>query len=166
MKWSKNFNDRNLDGMFRLILKNTKKFVSKFMYNNLKIHGIIIAYLTKIDFCNRFRKLNSLTESDLEFFMLLKGNSLRKFSVMVITCHEIIIINIFQLVPLLSFLFRKTLWSHSCCEYSSLKPGWILNILYFSLLIMARKKLLYFLHFKVMLTLSVTCLIIKIFLEV
>ena len=79
------------------------------MYNNLKIHGIIIAYLTKIDFCNRFRKLNSLTESDLESFMLLKGNSLRKFSVMVITCHEIIIINIFQLVPLLSFLFRKTL---------------------------------------------------------
>ena len=29
----------------------------------------------KIDFCNMFRKLNTSTEHDLEFLMLLKGNS-------------------------------------------------------------------------------------------
>ena len=34
-----------------------------------KFHG------QKIDFCNMFRKLNKLTEDDLEFLMLLKGNS-------------------------------------------------------------------------------------------
>ena len=28
-----------------------------------------------IDFCNMFRKLNTSTEHELEFFMLLKGNS-------------------------------------------------------------------------------------------
>ena len=28
----------------------------------------------QIDFCDMFRKLNILTEDDLEFFMLLKGN--------------------------------------------------------------------------------------------
>ena len=29
----------------------------------------------KIDFCNMFRKLNTSTEDELEFLMLLKGNS-------------------------------------------------------------------------------------------
>ena len=29
----------------------------------------------KIDFCNMFRKLNTSTEHDLEFLMLLNGNS-------------------------------------------------------------------------------------------
>ena len=29
----------------------------------------------KIDFCNMFRKLNTSTEHDLEFLMLLKVNS-------------------------------------------------------------------------------------------
>ena len=36
----KNINDRNLDGIFRLMLliyvKNMKKYVSKFMQNNLR----------------------------------------------------------------------------------------------------------------------------------
>ena len=33
--------------------------------------------MTKIDFCNMFGKLNASTEHDLEFLMLLAGNSLQ-----------------------------------------------------------------------------------------
>ena len=56
MKLSKKFGHRNLDNMFRLIL--------------LRKYAIINS--TKIDFCNRFRKLNSYSETDLEIFIMLK----------------------------------------------------------------------------------------------
>ena len=52
MNLSKKFSHRNLDDMFRLIL--------------LKNYAIV--NLTEKDFCNRFRKLNSYTETDLELF--------------------------------------------------------------------------------------------------
>ena len=42
------------------------------------------------DFHNSSRKFISYTESDLEFFVLLMGNSLQKYNVMTISCHEII----------------------------------------------------------------------------
>ena len=72
----KKTNDRNLDGIFRLILliygENIKKYVSKFMQNILRNS------VTKNRFLqNTFRKLNASTEHDLEFSMLLKGNSLQ-----------------------------------------------------------------------------------------
>ena len=79
MKLSKKFSHKNLDGMFRIILliyvgkKNTKKHVSKFMQDNLR--NSIIVNLTEIDFCNRFRKLNSQTGIDLEFFISESPNS-------------------------------------------------------------------------------------------
>ena len=44
----------------------------------------------KEDFFSSFRKLNSQTDIDLEFFMLLKGNSFPKCTDMTISCHEII----------------------------------------------------------------------------
>ena len=49
--------------------KLEKKYVSKFM------HNILRNSMKKIDFCNMFRKLNTSTEHDLEFLMVLKGNS-------------------------------------------------------------------------------------------
>ena len=49
--------------------KFEKKYVSKFM------HNILRNSMKKIDFCNMFRKLNTSTEHDLEFLMVLKGNS-------------------------------------------------------------------------------------------
>ena len=51
---------------------STKKYLSKFMYDNW-MDSIIVNW-QKIDFCDSLRKLNSLTETDLEFIMLLKGN--------------------------------------------------------------------------------------------
>ena len=39
------------------------------MYDDLR--NSFIAILTKIDFCNMFRKLNSETEADSELFLLL-----------------------------------------------------------------------------------------------
>ena len=52
--------------MFRLILiiygeKDTKKYISKFMQDNLR--NYMSVNLTKIDFSNRLRKLNSQTET-------------------------------------------------------------------------------------------------------
>ena len=58
MKLSKKFSYRNLD-MFRLIL----------------LRNYAIVNSTKIDFCNRFRKLNSYTETDLELFIMLEKES-------------------------------------------------------------------------------------------
>ena len=52
MNLIKKFSHRNLDDMFRLIL--------------LKNYAIV--NLTEKDFCNRFRKLNSYIETDLELF--------------------------------------------------------------------------------------------------
>ena len=49
--------------------KFENKYVSKFM------HNILRNSMKKIDFCNMFRKLNTSTEHDLEFLMVLKGNS-------------------------------------------------------------------------------------------
>ena len=37
-----------------------------------------------------YRKLLQINESDLEFFVLLKGNSLQKCTVLTISCHEVI----------------------------------------------------------------------------
>ena len=52
----------NLDGVFRLILliygqTKYEKYESKHMWDNLR--NSVVASLTKIDFCNRFRKLSS-----------------------------------------------------------------------------------------------------------
>ena len=44
-------------------------FRPKFMYDDLR--NYFIAILTKIDFCNMFRKLNSEAKADLELFLLL-----------------------------------------------------------------------------------------------
>ena len=63
--------------------KNAKKYLAKFM----ELHGCIF---DKKYFCSRFRKLNSYTETDLEFLILLKGNVFQKRTVMVVTCHGII----------------------------------------------------------------------------
>ena len=50
----------------------------------------MVVNLTIKDFCNRFRKLSSETETDLAFFMLLKGNPIPKCTVTTISCHEIV----------------------------------------------------------------------------
>ena len=42
----------------------------------------------KTDLCNRFRNINLQTETDLEFFILSKGNSLQQCTVMAISCSE------------------------------------------------------------------------------
>ena len=58
----------------------------------------------KINFCNMFRELNSKTETDLEFFMLLKRNPLPKCTVSATSCHGII----FHIsVSTSSFLFHS-----------------------------------------------------------
>ena len=64
--------------MFRSILQ---------IYGEKKCEGCIF---DKKYFCTRFRKLNSYTETDLEFLMLLKGNVFQKRTVMVVPCQGII----------------------------------------------------------------------------
>ena len=56
----------------------------------------MIPNLTKNRFCNRLKK----TETDLEFFMLLKGNPLQKCTVAAISCYEIVFhISVSLVVP-------------------------------------------------------------------
>ena len=74
MNLIKKFSHRNLDDMFRLIL--------------LKNYAIV--NLTEKDFCNRFRKLKSDTDTGLKFVMMFKGNSLEKSTIMTASYHEIV----------------------------------------------------------------------------
>ena len=71
----KKINDRNLDGVFNLMLliygENMKKYVSKFMLNILRNS------MTKNRFLHVQKTLSASTVHDLEFLMLLKGNSLQ-----------------------------------------------------------------------------------------
>ena len=64
MKLSKKFRHKNLDGMFTLLIygRTITKYISKFMQDSLI--NFLIVNLTKIDFCNRSRKLNLLTKTD------------------------------------------------------------------------------------------------------
>ena len=75
MELSKKFSHRNLDGIFGLTLliygKNMKKRVTKFNLGNS-----IIVNLTSDRFLQQVQKIELITESDLEFFMMLKGNNL------------------------------------------------------------------------------------------
>ena len=92
--------------------------------------------------------------------MLLKGNFLQNFIVAAISFHELPFIFQFQLV-LFALILILGDPSISFFKYSSLKTGWI--FLYFIFLfINDLKKLLHFLHFKLMITLLVTYLIIDI----
>ena len=119
--------------MFRSILqiygeKNAKKYLSKFM----ELHGCIF---DKNYFCSRFRKLNSYTETFLEFLMLLKGNVFQKCTVMVVPCHGIIFhISVSTSCFCFHSYFGRPFGSHSYYAYISWKTGWISYFLCFSLL--------------------------------
>ena len=64
--------------------KNTKKYASKFMQDNLRNS------MTKNRFSQQFQKIELNSESDLEFFGLVKRKSVQKYTIMTISCHEII----------------------------------------------------------------------------
>ena len=97
--------------------------MSKFTQDNLR--NFMIVNLTKIKFLRQVQ-----TETDLELFILLKGNSLQKCTIMTISCHEII----FDIsVSTITFTFILILGDHSYYECSSLKTALILYILYFLL---------------------------------
>ena len=121
----------------------------------------MIVNLKKKDFCNRFRTLNLQTESDLEFLMLVNGDSLQKCIVMTISCHEIISS---ILVSTSSFCFHSYFGGPIdlivFCGYSN---KWLDFLHFIFPFLNDLKKILDFLDFKVMITLWVVCLIINIF---
>ena len=147
----KNLNDRNLDCIFKLILLISGKKKRKNMRQNLcaLIQGIP---WQKIDFCNRFRSLNSWTESDLKLFMLLKGNSLQICTAATTLLHEII----FHISVSISsscfnsFLEEKPLISFLLC---SLKSDWTFIFIFPFIIVL--KKILHFLYFKLMINLLI-----------
>ena len=63
-----------------------------------KLKNFMIVSLTE-KICNRFTKLTSLTATGLEFLMLHKGKFSQKYTVMTISCHEIIFKFQFRLLP-------------------------------------------------------------------
>ena len=86
--------------------------------------------------------------------MQLKGSSLQKCTLLTTPCNDIIFhISVSIKFLLLPFLFWETLWSHSSCRYGSLKTGWTL---YFKFpFINGSKKVLHFLHLKLVLNVLV-----------
>ena len=148
----KNLNDRNLDCIFKLILLISGKKKRKNMRQNLcaLIQGIP---WQKIDFCNRFRSLNSWTESDLKLFMLLKGNSLQICTAATTLLHEIIFHISVSISSFCfnSFLEEKPLISFLLC---SLKSDWTFIFIFPFIIVL--KKILHFLYFKLMINLLVT----------
>ena len=97
----------------------------------------------KIDFCNRFRSLNSWTESDLKLFMLLKGNSLQICTAATTLLHEII----FHIsVSISSFCFNSFLEEKPLISFLlySLKSGWTLYFLFFPLLMSWKRFYIFF----------------------
>ena len=172
-------NDRNLDCTFKSILLISGKKKRKNMRQNLcaLIQGIP---WQKIDFCNRFRSLNSWTESDLKLFMLLKGNSLQICTAATTLLHEIIfhiLVSISSFCfnsfleekPLISFFLcsLKSVSISSFCFNSFLEEKPLISFLLCSLksdwtfififpFIIVLKKILHFLYFKLMINLLVT----------
>ena len=145
-------NDRNLDCTFKSILLISGKKKRKNMRQNLcaLIQGIP---WQKIDFCNRFRSLNSWTESDLRLFMLLKGNSLQICTAATTLLHEIIFHILVSISSFCfnSFLEEKPLISFLLC---SLKSDWTFIFIFPFIIVL--KKILHFLYFKLMINLLVT----------
>ena len=145
-------NDRNLDCTFKSILLISGKKKRKNMRQNLcaLIQGIP---WQKIDFCNRFRSLNSWTESDLKLFMLLKGNSLQICTAATTLLHEIIFHISVSISSFCfnSFLEEKPLISFLLC---SLKSDWTFIFIFPFIIVL--KKILHFLYFKLMINLLVT----------
>ena len=145
-------NDRNLDCTFKSILLISGKKKRKNMPQNLcaLIQGIP---WQKIDFCNRFRSLNSWTESDLKLFMLLKGNSLQICTAATTLLHEIIFHISVSISSFCfnSFLEEKPLISFLLC---SLKSDWTFIFIFPFIIVL--KKILHFLYFKLMINLLVT----------
>ena len=58
-------------------------------YIYIYIYIYIYLYITKKNY-NRFTKLNLWSATDLKFLMFLKGNLLQKYTVMTISCHDIV----------------------------------------------------------------------------
>ena len=144
-------NDRNLDCTFKSILLISGKKKRKNMRQNLcaLIQGIP---WQKIDFCNRFRSLNSWTESDLKLFMLLKGNSLQICTAATTLLHEIIFHISVSISSFCfnSFLEEKPLISFLLC---SLKSDWTFIFIFPFIIVL--KKILHFLYFKLMINLLI-----------